>query len=164
MRRKFDKKPVILATAALALTAALTVGSAMAYFTTYSTASGGVKMDMGFTETIPEEKVDTDGKHITIKNVGDYECFVRVKVFAEREVDYKPSEGWTLKDDGYWYYEAVLPAGESTTELLVTYTFPEGDEKEEFDIVVIQECTPVYYDEEGNPKADWNYVITEEQQ
>ena len=67
-----------MATATLALTGTLAVGSAMAYFTTYTTAGGGVTMNMGFTETIPNETVDKDGKHVTITNTGDYDCFVRV--------------------------------------------------------------------------------------
>ena len=50
--RKLHKKPLIMAAAALALTGTLAVGSAMAYFTTYTTAGGGVTMNMGFTETI----------------------------------------------------------------------------------------------------------------
>ncbi|MFR0951712.1 MAG: hypothetical protein ACLSGK_02300 [Lachnospiraceae bacterium] len=52
--RKLHKKPLIMAAAALALTGTLAVGSAMAYFTTYSTAGGGVTMNMGFTETSPK--------------------------------------------------------------------------------------------------------------
>ena len=80
--RKLHKKPLIMAAATLALTGTLAVGSAMAYFTTYSTAGGGVKMNMGFTETVPKEDVDENGKHITIENTGDYDCFVRVTAFA----------------------------------------------------------------------------------
>ena len=71
--RKLHKKPLIMAAATLALTGTLAVGSAMAYFTTYSTAGGGVKMNMGFTETVPKEDVDENGKHITIENTGDTE-------------------------------------------------------------------------------------------
>ena len=52
-----------MAAATLALTGTLAVGSAMAYFTTYSTAGGGVKMNMGFTETVPKEDVDENGKY-----------------------------------------------------------------------------------------------------
>ena len=152
--RKLHKKPLIMATATLALTGTLAVGSAMAYFTTYTTAGGGVTMNMGFTETIPNETVDKDGKHVTITNTGDYDCFVRVKAFAPME------------DDGYWHYEGVLPAGETTPELKelnISYKFPEGKDKpEEFNIVVIQECTPVLYDENGKPSPDWNHVITTE--
>ncbi|MFR0951711.1 MAG: hypothetical protein ACLSGK_02295 [Lachnospiraceae bacterium] len=65
------------------------------------------------------------------------------------------SGGWTAGDDGYWYYDEVLPAGKETkTELNIKYTFPSGDDKpEEFNIVVIQECTPVLYKEDGTPKS-----------
>lgn len=161
--RKLHKKPLIMAAATLALTGTLAVGSAMAYFTTYSTAGGGVTMNMGFTETIPNEEVDENGKHITITNTGNYDCFVRVKAFAPVELTYNaPDGGWTDGGDGYWYYDEVLPAGETTShELNITYKFPSGDEKpEEFNIVVIEECTPVLYQEDGTPYADWNHVIT----
>ena len=161
--RKLHKKPLIMAAATLALIGTLAVGSAMAYFTTYSTAGGGVTMNMGFTETIPNEEVDENGKHITITNTGDYDCFVRVKAFAPVELTYNaPDGGWTDGGDGYWYYDEVLPAGETTShELNITYKFPSGDEKpEEFNIVVIEECTPVLYQEDGTPYADWNHVIT----
>lgn len=40
---------------------------------------------------------------------------------------------------------------------------PEDFDKESFNVVVIQECTPVVYDEDGNPSADWNTVYTEYQ-
>ena len=80
--RKLHKKPLIMAAATLALTGTLAVGSAMAYFTTYSTAGGGVTMNMGFTETIPNETVDQNGKHVTISNIGEYEGLVRVAAFA----------------------------------------------------------------------------------
>ena len=53
--RKLHKKPLVLAAAAIALTGSLTVGSAMAYFTTYATAGCCVKMNMGFTTTVPDE-------------------------------------------------------------------------------------------------------------
>lgn len=166
--RKLHKKPLIMAAATLALTGTLAVGSAMAYFTTYTTAGGGVKMNMGFTETIPIETVK-DGKHVTIKNIGNYDCFVRVKAFAPVAVALTynaPDGGWTKGegDDDYWYYDEVLPAGKETkTELNIKYTFPSGDDKpEEFNIVVIQECTPVLYKEDGTPKANWNHVIKDD--
>ncbi len=163
--RKLHKKPFVMGAAALALTGTLAVGSAMAYFTTYSTAAGGVTMNMGFTETEPKEKVDENGKHVTIQNTGKYDCFVRVKAFAPIDLTYNtPDGGWSKGEDDYWYYDEVLSAGETTgQELNITYQFPEGDEKpEEFNIVVVEECTPVLYDEAGNPYADWNHVITED--
>lgn len=163
--RKFHKKTLIMAAATLALTGTLSVGSAMAYFTSYSTAEGSVKINMGFTETVPHEEVDSGGKHVTIENTGDYDCFVRVKAFAPVELTYSaPDGGWSEGEDGYWYYDEILPAGQTTTkELNITYEFPEGKEKpEEFNVIVIQECSPVLYDENGNPYADWNRVVSSE--
>ena len=162
--RKLHKKLLIMAAAALALTGTLAVGSAMAYFTTYTTAGGGVTMNMGFTETIPNETVDKDGKHVTITNTGDYDCFVRVKAFAPMELTYTaPNGGWEDRKDGYWYYKDVLPAGETTPELNISYKFPEGEDRpEEFNIVGIHLCTPVFFAKVGNPYADWNHVITKE--
>ena len=162
--RKFGKHKFILASAALALTGALSVGGAMAYFTSYSTAKGKVPVNIGFTKTVPEETVDGSGKHVTIMNTGAYDCFVRVKVFSVVDVDYKASEGWRAGDDGYWYYDKVVAAGASTSELLVTFEYPkntEEDKTEEFDIVVVQECTPVVYDEDGTAIPNWDRVITD---
>lgn len=162
--RKLHKKPLVLAAAAIALTGSLTVGSAVAYFTTYATAQGGVTMNMGFTKTKPHEEVDENGKHVTISNVGDYDCFVRVRAFAPVELSYNvPDGGWTDGGDGYWYYNDVLQAGQTTEkELNITYKFPSGDQKpEEFNVVVIQECTPILYDEDGNAYADWDNVVTD---
>ena len=136
--RKLHKKPLVLAAAAIALTGSLTVG---------------------FTETKPHEEVDENGKHVTISNVGDYDCFVRVRAFAPVELSYNaPDGGWTDGGDGYWYYNDVLQAGQTTEkELNITYKFPSGDQKpEEFNVVVIQECTPILYDEDGNAYADWD--------
>ena len=57
----------------------------------------------------------------------------------------------------------VLQAGQTTEkELNITYKFPSGDQKpEEFNVVVIQECTPILYDEDGNAYADWDNVVTD---
>ena len=38
---------------------------------------------------------------------------------------------------------------------------PEGYDRDSFNVVVIQECTPVVFDETGNPTADWSTVYSE---
>lgn len=164
MKGRRISRSVILTAAAAALTASLSVGSALAYFTTYCAAEGSVTMNMGFTDTEIDETVDSTGKHVTIRNTGEYDCFVRVRVFAPdiTNAGYTPGDGWT-QDGDYWYYTPVLAPGAETSELLVTYDFPEGEDQEdypEFNIVAIYECTPVVYDENGNPYGDWDYVIT----
>ena len=56
MKKRFSKN-FCLAAAALTLTAGISVGSAMAYFTTYATASGGAVISLGSTTIVPEEEV-----------------------------------------------------------------------------------------------------------
>ena len=76
--RKINKKSLCLAAAALTLTAGISAGTAMAYFTTYTEASGGVTLNMGFSETIPKEDFSNWTKHVSVENTGDYDCYVRV--------------------------------------------------------------------------------------
>ena len=155
-----------LTAAALVFLTGAAVPPAMAYFTTYSTAGGGVKMNMGFTETVPNEQIKSDGKHVTISNTGKYDCFVRVKAFAPVSLGYKADKNWSKGKgaDDYWYYSNILPAGQTTDpELVISYEFPSGNDKpEEFNVIVIQECTPVLYKEDGTPYADWNHVIKDD--
>ena len=98
MKKYLDKRTLCLAGAAILLAGSTAVGSAMAYFTTYATASGGAEVSLGFTQTIPEETIYNGAKHIVIKNQGDYGCFVRVKVLTGDQ--YKDildihGDGWT---------------------------------------------------------------------
>lgn len=79
--RKLNKK-LVLSIVALVMISTLGIGKALGYFTTHTNATGGYKIDLGFTDTKIEEDVDKDGKHVVITNVGDYDCFVRIKVFA----------------------------------------------------------------------------------
>lgn len=158
------KKKIYLAAAALVLISTIGIGSAMAYFTTYVVADGGVKVSMGSTTTVPEEDVVKGQKVIQIKNEGDYECWVRIKVFAgsEHEFLYADESGkWTPGADDYYYYKDIVPVDGLTDELKVTITElleadkdPEVDEA--FNVIVVQECTPVLYDAEGNAYADWS--------
>ena len=116
MKKKLNKKTLCLTAAALTLTAGLSVGSAMAYFTTYVTAQGGQELSLGFTEVIPDEEVSDWTKHIKIENTGDYECYVRVKVFAGSQYQeglvYSDESGkWTPGDDGYYYYKTTIKKG-----------------------------------------------------
>lgn len=53
MMKNVKKKNLCLAAAALTLTAGLSVGTAMAYFTTYATASGGVSLSLDNAVTVP---------------------------------------------------------------------------------------------------------------
>lgn len=152
---------IAMSAAALGMTAALTVESSLAYFTTYVSAGGGGVVNLGNSTVIDEEKGEME-KQITIMNPSDRsDCFVRVKVFSGAAVTVEVSGdgNWRHGEDDYWYYTPVLLAGASTTVLHAVVDVPEGFDKDNFNVVVIQECTPVVYDEAGNATADWNMVI-----
>ena len=170
MKKMTSRKVIIaLSAAALCMTGALTLEHAAAYFTTYVSAGGSQVVHLGSQTEIFEE-VSKMTKHISITNGSQVnDCFVRIKVFnsSEFEVTYEDkSEGGDLwkysKQDGYCYYKPILPAGQSTETLDVKINdLPEDFDRDSFNVVVVQECTPVVYDESGNPSADWNTVYTD---
>ena len=164
MKKRLNKKTICLTAAALTMTMGLSVGTALAYFTTYAEAAGGVALDLGFTTTTPEEEVSDWVKHITIRNTGSYDCYVRIRVFAgagyQEALVYSDDNGkWTPgeAEDGYYYYSDVVAPGGETEELRVTVD--NLDKDQDFNVIVVQECTPVQYDEDGNPYANWDLII-----
>ena len=155
--------------AALALTASLSVGSALAYFTAYCAAGGSKEMKLGFTTTDVKEKVENNKKYVQIENIGEYDCYVRVKVFApedvvnDGEIYCEPSGTWTEKD-GYWEYTSILAPKATTSTLIVPFTVPEGED--EVNIYVVYEYSPVFWiwnEETGKYEygPDWDYQVTE---
>ena len=72
MKKSLNKKTLGLAGAALFLSAGLSVGSAMAYFTTYTQVGGSVSLNLGGSiSTVPHEEVEGWTKHVTIENTGE---------------------------------------------------------------------------------------------
>lgn len=169
------KQSFCLAAAALLLAGSVTVGSAIAYFTTYATASGGAEVELGFTTTEPNEEIKDGSKHIKVENTGASDCFVRVRIlYGDRYEPYirVSGENWEekLEKDQYgqdvrnFYYKDLLPAGGVTPdELLAEIHVKEMEYTDDFNVIVIQECTPALYDENGNPYADWNVILDTKQ-
>lgn len=161
MKMFLDRKALCLGGAALLLTCGVTVGRAMAYFTTYAEASGGGTVSLGFTETVPNEKVVDWTKEISIENQGDYDCFVRVKIFAGAKYQEGleiSGEGWSKGENDYYYYKDVIPAGGTTPDHLLA-KIDNMESTEDFNVIVVQESAPVLYDENGSPYVDWNVVL-----
>lgn len=166
------KKVWIASAAALCMVGAMALPGALAYFTTYVSAGGSQVVHMG-SQTEIHEDVTNMTKHVAITNTSQInDCYVRVKVFhgGQLKVSYtdKSDTGnlWSYaEEDGYWYYGPILPAGKSTEILDVEIGgLPEDFDRDSFNVVVIQECTPVIYDEAGNPTADWSTVYTDYQE
>ncbi len=165
------KKVFAMSAAALGMLAALTINGVSAYFTTYVSAGGSQVVHLG-SQTEIHEDVSNMTKHISITNTSPInDCYVRVKVFHSGQLQVtftdKSESGnlWKYSEtDGYWYYGPILAAGASTEILDVKIgALPEDFDRDSFNVVVVQECTPVVYDEAGNPTADWNTVYTDYQ-
>ncbi len=162
-------KLAVMSAAALGMTAVLAIEGAQAYFTTYVSAGGSQVVNLG-AETEIHEGLSNMTKHISVENASAVnDCFVRVKVFCGNElaIDYTEADGgqnWYLGNDGYWYYRPILAAGTTTTVLDAKIVLPEGFDKDNFNVVVIQECTPVVYDASGNATADWTTVYSDYQE
>lgn len=165
---KNTRKTVLAAAVVLGLTALSAVGTASAYFTTYATAQGGHTIHLGNRSQIREE-FSRWTKHISLINTGDTECYVRVKAFAGSAytLEYSGGGQWSAGEDGYWYYEGIVPPGGATEVLDVRIQLPSVMDEtgnsvaytEDFNVVVIQECTAVRYREDGTPYADWNALL-----
>lgn len=97
--KKLSKKALCLAAAGLVLVGGASVGSAYAYFTTYTEASGGVVFEMGATKTEIHEDVKDGMKIVSIENTGDYACYVRVTAFAGSEYTLTYKDGRFRKMD-----------------------------------------------------------------
>lgn len=166
MMNKLSKKTICLTAAAVALTGTLAVGSAYAYFTTYSEAKGNVVFQMGETRTEPHEEVKKGKKIVSIENTGDYDCYIRVKAYAGNNYNLSYADGgsgkWYDGGDGYWYYKDILEAGSTSETVLVNIPqelLEDITDEKDLNVIVIQECTPVQYDDVGEPYADWNVTF-----
>ena len=163
-KRRDGSRAAIMSVAALSLLAVSSPKGTLAYFTTYVSAGGSHVVNMG-SQTEIHEDVSSMTKHVSVTNVSQInDCFVRVKVFygGDLEVVYSDTENnWYEGEAGYWYYRPILPAAQTTTGLDVKINVPEGYDRDSFNVVVIQECTPVVFDGTGNPTADWSTVYSE---
>lgn len=172
------KRGMRLAVACAAVAGVLVVGAAvspaLAYFTSYTTAKGGVKITVDEPDTKIEEQITGLTKTIKIVNTGEEPCFVRVRLIypAAEYVTMREElgENWEKADDGYWYYLKVLYPGkegenpavdlDATTDLTVTFSYNKTehpDYENNFHVIVAEEYTPALYNgekEEYYPR-DW---------
>lgn len=163
-------KRTAAAAAAFVLVAALgtAVGATGAYFTTHAAAKGSIEISLD-EKTSVEESFGSWTKHVTISNdvdaAGSRAVFVRAKAFSGTTypLTYSGDSNWSPNDDGYYYYATPLNPGEKTSVLDVKISgVPESDKAnigDSFNVVVVYETTPVLYDEDGKPYADWSTIL-----
>ncbi len=155
-------------TASLVLTSGL--GNAWAYFTTNTNAEGGYAISLsGEVTTVDEEFSFNDWtKRLVVTNTDESgrAVYVRARAFSgDRYPLVYGGTGWEGSDDGYYYYGEILDTGSSAQELRVEIQgVPEEvTDPESFNVVVVYETTPVQYDADGNPYADWNLKLETEE-
>ncbi len=155
--KRWNRKALLLAATGLVLAGGASVGSAYAYFTTYTEASGGVKLELGSTKTEIEEKVENGTKIVSVKNTGDYACYVRATAFAGSSYTLTYADGgsgkWSSGSDGYWYYSDLVQPSETTEALhiRIPQDLLSKVEKDGVDqnVIVVQECAAESYDDSG---------------
>ena len=158
------KKILILTTLALLLVLFASLGTTLAYFTTYVSAMGGKPIRVGGTSEIIEHRFVDRTKHVVVTASADSEpVYVRARAFGgEYPLTYSSANAdWTEGADGFWYYTPILHASESTSELLIQILRMDASAAlgETFNVVVVYEQTPVRYTADGTPYADWSAAL-----
>lgn len=158
--KMLKKTRVLLVTAAAVLTLAAGAQTALAYFTTYATAKGGYTIRLGETTSL-EENFANWTKKIQVSNTGSLPCYVRVKAFCGSNYTLTfAGDGWTQGSDGYWYYNAIVPAGGASGELDIAIGNTPVGEAEAFNVIVVQEAAAVRYNADGSAYADWSETLS----
>ena len=165
------KRELILTLLVFTLIIDMGIQPAFAYFTTYATAEGQLTVNLGDTTKITESFSDWT-KHVVISNEeGSEPVFIRARVIytgLNGENGFTATgEGWTEEIGGWYYYGSsdssmtILPGGRSTSELTVAITdIPENPEDgTSFSVIVLYESTPVRYNQNRQPYADWDAAI-----
>lgn len=170
------KSKKILAAAAIVLPLSIGMGSALAYFTANTEASGGYAVEVGNPKTEIDETFNDWTKHVTVKNTGEVPVFVRLRVFAGNKypLEYTLGTGWSkveekdkngkVTDTYYLYNQMLAVKGETSPVDIEIQNVPSNATGiDEFNVMVVCERTPkTRYDEETKKLVpDWTYAVKE---
>ena len=156
------KLNLILSSLLLVMILSIGIGTAMAYFTDTTTATGSRTVSVVYGAT-PEEDISGTTKYIRLTAVeGSLPVYVRARAYSAFEVKYTGDAGWVDGGDGWWYYTDPIEDKEDsnrTTRLIAAIQFPEAEEGAA-NVIVITEYTPVQYGEDGNAlPADFDMPV-----
>jgi len=161
------RKTITLALLSIVLVLSMGMGSAWAYFTDSSMATGGLVIEEP-TTTLTEEYGPTT-KDIVITNTSETNAvWVRARAYISR--DLKPGASganWSGSIDTWYTYDVPLEAGKQTEPLHIEFGFtqktpmdPIGTNSVDgdvYNVVVVYECVPVTYGANGDVMANpWN--------
>lgn len=165
-----SKRKILALASAVCMVAILAIGGTLAYFTDKDDATNTFtvgNVDITLTEPNWEGSGSQDAPEVypgeplakdpTVTNSGANPCFVRIKVegldclgnagMITYRTDYvtdKLGDNWVKHTDGYFYYNQVLAAGDTTDALFDQIVIPtgleNGDAETEFNVVVKAEA------------------------
>ena len=159
MRKSLTRKQSLFIACALILAlSCISVPAAMAYFSDYDRGAGRVQVRMTWQSEL-HEKVTDGNEHVTVSNTGQTDVLVRVRAFAGDFIKVTDTDNKWHEQDGWWYYDGILGAGQKTEELLVevkTGMAPEDD----FEVIVVHESVRTAYESNDQLAAPegWDYV------
>ncbi|MEG0275635.1 MAG: hypothetical protein RR630_01255 [Coprobacillus sp.] len=161
MNMKTKKNIGILILTIAVIFAIVKGGTSLAYFFTQKAHDSDYQLSKIQTEIDEEFKQDnanTFTKNPKIKNIGQSDCVVRVKVIVspssvEQNLTLDGlygNEKWTKNEtDGYYYYQGVLSPNKATESLFNKVTVV-VDKVSDFDIIVYNEAIQVNaYNDDG---------------
>ena len=156
------KRSIVLSVLAAVLILSLSVGSALAYFTTFTTVDGNAPFKAGNITRI-DESYEGNVKSVWITNLSSSKesVFIRARVFSAVPVSVSGTEKWSQHGE-YWYFSDAVPPGGVTDVLNVTINFKSGFDPEDYVgekisvIVVYEAIFAPQFDEDGNELAPWD--------
>lgn len=156
------KKRIIIISIVLMLLALIPVQSTLAYFTDRHQYKGEATLDLNWKTEFKEEMKDND-KDLTVKNTGEVDVIVRVKVFCNQTLidQIDTNDVWIKnEEDGWYYYAKILPVGATTEDLYVKLKGSDKLPEYEFNIIVVHESARVVYENNTQLKKPegWKYV------
>lgn len=136
MKRMNSKAVVLLITIAVLLT--VTVGGTVAYLAASTPSVTNVFTPGSVVPGIEEDTTTEEGvkQDVTIKNNGTVDAYIRAKIVVtwqnaagnvyptmpvkdtDYTIDYGTEKGWTLENDGFYYYNSKVGSGLSTNNLI----------------------------------------------
>lgn len=162
MKAIIKSKKTKIAFAVIALMLIFAIGATMALLT-ITTQAVTNRFTVAKMSTEIEEEIEGMVKKPAVKNTGTSDCLVRMRYTVSPEnlgnppiltVEADGKGVWVLAEDGFYYYQGILKASQTTPQLELGVTVRDGvtiEELQDADITIYQESIQtIAADSEGN--------------
>lgn len=163
MNTTMKKNIGILVALVAVVVSVMLIGRSLAYFTSERNHDSQYEVSVIDTHVDEEFEPDPDDENMYIKNPrivnqGESDAIVRVRYEISNSsqkdnvemIDIDGKSNWKKESDGYYYYQGILPVGESTDTLFDKVKIKDVDKMEDFDIIVYSEAIQtVAYKDDG---------------